>query len=540
MPDCEDTIKLFAEQYYEKIFYFSLKKTGNQTEAEDLTSDIAMDIITALRKGIIPDHFSAYVWKSAHNRFSKWVENKYKHRKYFDNGDISYHISSEKNLESDYILKEDINSMRREIALISKDYREILVSFYIDDKKISQIAKEVNLPEGTVKTKLFKSRKILMEGMKMAREFGVKSYKPENVSYVKSGGDGTDGSPWSKIRTKLAKNILLETYYNASTIEELALELGVAAPYMEEAVAELADAELLKKSDKNKKDKYETNFMIFSADIQRDIENIYLNVKDEYFTLAKDILNIVEKDGEKNLLGGTQTFEELKWLYLLKVLTDEINWEVIGAKFPDSGTYTKRPYNGQWDLMGYEDYVKDGHNGFIGNNGGSYDFNKISIWSFDFHSFSWGKRPTNWSFNSGQVKTAEQILDGKTDEADKKIIEELVNLGAFEVKDGKYICKMAICKGDKDLLRQSVSENIYNNKIKPLYDKIVNLHSKLYDDMIEIVKKAIPERFHDKLWFALETVNMRSFLIVTAINDGYITIPKDFSKSMVGIVVYKK
>jgi len=93
--------------------------------------------------------------------------------------------------------------------------------------------------------------------MKMAREFGIKSYKPEDVSFVKSGMDGTDGSPWNKLKTKLAKNILLEAYHNPSTIEELSLELGVAAPYMEEAVDELVEATLMVKLDNNK---YKTDF----------------------------------------------------------------------------------------------------------------------------------------------------------------------------------------------------------------------------------------------------------------------------------------
>ena len=48
----------FAENYMEKLFYFCLKKAGSHTEAEDLTQDIALQIITALNKGTIPTSFS--------------------------------------------------------------------------------------------------------------------------------------------------------------------------------------------------------------------------------------------------------------------------------------------------------------------------------------------------------------------------------------------------------------------------------------------------------------------------------------------------
>jgi len=517
MYDAEKTIKLFTEQYYEKIFYFSLKKAGNRTEAEDLTSDIILDIISALRKGVIPEYFSAYVWKCARSRYCKWAEKKSNSRKHFDLSESALdHLECDENLEENFILHEDIQALRREISLISKEYREILVSFYIDDKKISQIAKEFNLPEGTVKTKLFKSRKILMEGMKMAREFGIKSYKPEDVSFVKSGMDGTDGSPWNKLKTKLAKNILLEAYHNPSTIEELSLELGVAAPYMEEAVEELVEATLIKKLDNNK---YKTDFEIINAETQRDTENAHLRIKDEYFEIAKEIISIVEQEGNKDLLGGTQTFEELKWLYLLD-LADGIYCHV--PQVPQNNEkpatmgdrYTKRPYGGYWDITGYEEFTSCEESTFIGYNGNGNDNDMIC--AYDFHQYSWGQRTTNWSFNYEQTKIAVKILDGGTldEEKDKAVINQLLELGAFDLKDGKYICKMAIAKRDKDLFSQSVSEDVFKNKIMPLYEKLKKLESSAGVGM----------------W-------MRPYIFSAALKAGYIKIPEDFSRSMVGICV---
>ena len=67
----------FAENYMEKLFYFYLKKTGNHIEAEDLTQDVALQIITALNKGTIPTSFSAWVWQIARNRYSVWAKGKH-------------------------------------------------------------------------------------------------------------------------------------------------------------------------------------------------------------------------------------------------------------------------------------------------------------------------------------------------------------------------------------------------------------------------------------------------------------------------------
>lgn len=66
----------FAENYMEKLFYFCLKKTGRSVEAEDLTQDIALQIITALNKGTLPTSFSAWIWQIARNRYSVWAKEK--------------------------------------------------------------------------------------------------------------------------------------------------------------------------------------------------------------------------------------------------------------------------------------------------------------------------------------------------------------------------------------------------------------------------------------------------------------------------------
>lgn len=535
MFDVNETIKLFAEQYYEKIFYFSLKKTGSHTEAEDLTSEIALDIISALRKGVIPEFFSAYVWKCARSRYAKWVQKRFKFR--YNCEEINEDFKQEYNLEENYILSEDLKSMRRELALISRDYREILVSFYIEDKKVSQIAREFNLPDGTVKTKLFKSRKILMEGMKMAREFGVKSYKPENVWFTMSGTNGTDGTPFSKVQRKMAKNILLEAYYNPSSIEELSLELGVAAPYMEEEVDILVNAELLIKLDNGK---YETDFMILNAEAQRQIENIHLKSIDEQFVTLKQLINITfeeaEKDGRK-LLGGNQTNDELKWLYLL-CMVDDLGEFAYKKKYKDDKphSYTKRPHDGYWDLVGYEEFAKCADNFMIGMNGSPYD--DETFWVYAFHNKEWGQR-YHWYNDKEKTRIITEILNGKFDEArDKKIIDFLLDNGVFEKKDGKYIPKFAVITKKIDLISQSVSEEA-KAKTTPIYEKLQALNLKLFDEIDAIIKKNIPKRLEDKLWFYAETyMNFRGFIISAALKDGYIKIPENFSKSMVGAALY--
>ena len=81
-------IRAFAENDMEKLFYFCLKKTGSYPEAEDLTQDIAMQIIAALSKGVVPANFSAWVWQIARNRYSAWAKEKHRRRETAADADI--------------------------------------------------------------------------------------------------------------------------------------------------------------------------------------------------------------------------------------------------------------------------------------------------------------------------------------------------------------------------------------------------------------------------------------------------------------------
>ena len=84
----QNYIREYTGHYMEKVFYFCLKKTGNQQEAEDLASDISLCIFAQLRKCVIPEHFSAWVWQIARNRYSRWAEAKHKKAERFAGIDI--------------------------------------------------------------------------------------------------------------------------------------------------------------------------------------------------------------------------------------------------------------------------------------------------------------------------------------------------------------------------------------------------------------------------------------------------------------------
>lgn len=119
----ENLIQHFADDYFEKLYYFCLKKTSNANEAEDLTQETAVAVIHELRKGTVPNNFPAWVWQIARNKYALWADRKNKRNNTLSGGGIDDGVLEiadiENGVDDDLLLQEDYNLLRRELAFIS-------------------------------------------------------------------------------------------------------------------------------------------------------------------------------------------------------------------------------------------------------------------------------------------------------------------------------------------------------------------------------------------------------------------------------------
>ena len=470
-------IKEFAENYMEKLFYFCLKKTGSHTEAEDLTQDIALQIITALNKGRIPTSFSAWVWQIARNRYSVWATEKHNRNESVTGSNIDdYEIEDKsENILDEMIHTEQVALLRRELAFIKSDYRNIVVAYYIENKSVRDIASSLSISINAVQQRLHRARIILKEGMDMAREFGKRSYNPEQITFVMNGRNGMKGQPWSIITHLLYKNIFLETYENPQTAEELSLELGIALPYMEDELEFLTREQLLTKSE----NKYQTAFKIISREEQR---KKYDNNKKVQKALTDKICELIDtyinEDGSKvnyNYVG----YEAAKWALIVRAF-DSLQWSANAANntsVEHKNSYPIRPDAGAWELTGYEtiDWTPPE---FVGlHTYRSYDVNEIKK-DIDFVQFKFNykcirdKTPEFLSWK--EAYTLWLVCSGRIDACEKSYLERMLKYGYLK-KDDSIIPNVVIFD---------------RNAEKPYNEQLAEKLTSLRDDIYSLFKQA--------------------------------------------------
>ncbi len=529
----EDLIKALAEEYGEKLFYFCLKKTGDGYEAEDLCSEILLCVLEALGKGTVPEDFPAYVWQVARNRYARWADLKRKSRDTMAGTDIAdYEIEDENAVtENELIRREQIALLRRELAFISSDYRNILIAYYLENKSIRDIVRTTGLPKGTVESKLHRGRKRLKEGMNMAREFGVRSYQPEEITLINNcTAFGDNGQPWSILNHGMYKNILLEAYNNPSTAEELALELGIALPYMEEELEYLVKETLLVKN----KDKYETDFPIISREAQEKLTEKNAALTAEITSLLEKLLDTFHDACGKagvNYFGGYIPYEDAKWS-LLMIAFDHYRWyERPRCEYRD------RPNNGKWEVVGCQT-TRIPHLPFVGQHGcfsTREDLPGIAFHQFKFmHGDIYSRTPEYLSHEEGYV--LKLVAEGKWQECNKAILEKLAGYGYVRAEGDGYLPNVLVFNGHGcgkywDLLDKEAQEEVdrLSTQLKASFGELA-----AYSD--RVIKKDLPARFReDKNLFELvcgSTGFDRSDVLEQAIKDGWLKDDENTGKTV--------
>ena len=118
-----DSIKLeqLITENMKLIFGFALTRLGNVAEAEYLASDILYEIVRSAPNLKDEERFYGFMWKIAENVYMDYLREKAKNASRTAELDKNLPDESESVLE-EVVKKEELNLLRRELSLLSKQY----------------------------------------------------------------------------------------------------------------------------------------------------------------------------------------------------------------------------------------------------------------------------------------------------------------------------------------------------------------------------------------------------------------------------------
>ena len=148
------------QNYMEYVFSLALQKCQNFADAEDLSQETLLAMHLFISKGGKIDNIKAWLSGTLNHKYYDLLRKKYK-MPLISIDSIPEPACTEEDEES----KRDLEQMRREIAFLSKRYREVIVRHYLYGQKVSQIAQELEIPKGTVLSLLASGREQIKKGM---------------------------------------------------------------------------------------------------------------------------------------------------------------------------------------------------------------------------------------------------------------------------------------------------------------------------------------------------------------------------------------
>lgn len=342
------------------IFAYAMSKLYDKSEAEDLAHDIVCEMLKSAHRLRNEDAFYGFMWRIAENTFKVHIRKSSRRTVEFDDSFVgTYWVTP----EEEYLKAEECNLLRRELSLLSKQYRDTTVAYYVYEKSCSEISTELGISVEMVKYYLFKTRKLLKDGIGMSREFGEKSYHP-GTSRMDYWGNGDNSCYWQLFKRKLPSNILLSAYYTPATIQQLSIELGVAAVYLEDEIDLLIQHHIMKKCG----DKYQTNIIIFTDEYEKSLANrirpIYERAAEEFDKKLSERLPALKAlDFKRN----TYNENRLKWTFANLAMVYAVNLSDKGCR-ERFGSYPPLSNGSYGFVFGYDnDYQNHHFHGIYGH-----------------------------------------------------------------------------------------------------------------------------------------------------------------------------
>jgi RNA polymerase sigma-70 factor, ECF subfamily len=156
---------LFARHQL-RVYRFVLRLVGNPTAAEDLISEVFLDVWRQADR--FEGRSTVSTWLLGIARFKALSSMRRRPHEELDDEKAGAIEDSADNPELSIQKKDKGAALRKCLQALSPEHREVIDLVYYHEKSVEEVAAIVGIPEATVKTRMFYARKKLSDLLKAA------------------------------------------------------------------------------------------------------------------------------------------------------------------------------------------------------------------------------------------------------------------------------------------------------------------------------------------------------------------------------------
>ncbi|HDL04184.1 MAG: RNA polymerase subunit sigma-24 [Candidatus Zixiibacteriota bacterium] len=155
-------MRALVEKYKRKAYFLALGMVGNSDEAMDISQEAFIRVFKSAKKFDQKQKFFPWFYSIIANLCKNDLQRREKRdSKAVDLEESDFLLVDEGNPETKLIRKEEAAMIRKALSELSFEDREIIVLKHFRDMSYDEIAKLLNIPKGTVMSRLYYARKKL-------------------------------------------------------------------------------------------------------------------------------------------------------------------------------------------------------------------------------------------------------------------------------------------------------------------------------------------------------------------------------------------
>lgn len=152
-----------VKQYERLVYYIILKIVDHKEEAEDISQEVFIKIYEKLNEFNYQSKLSTWIAKVAYSITINHLKKSKSDRFTEYPVNIDHYHFTEENPEQAMIEKDKSAYINYLIAQMPHQYKTVLTLYHLNEFSYQEIQEITDMPEGTIKSCLFRGRKLLKE-----------------------------------------------------------------------------------------------------------------------------------------------------------------------------------------------------------------------------------------------------------------------------------------------------------------------------------------------------------------------------------------
>lgn len=153
-----DAVNLLVRAWQDRLGRYARRHTGSDEAANDVLQDAWIDIARGLPRLDDPGRFGSWAYRIVTRRCALWARTQQRRR------EVEREAASMRKPAFDVqAAVDDADSLRDAIRRLPPEQQTILELRYVDEFSTDEIAEALDIPSGTVKSRLFHARQHLKD-----------------------------------------------------------------------------------------------------------------------------------------------------------------------------------------------------------------------------------------------------------------------------------------------------------------------------------------------------------------------------------------